>query len=493
MGGPSGRGFDRDVVPNSRSTRSDFNFSKDIKPEILKEKRISKHLDPKKAMRNGWECREVPGVSDRITPIVIMSDLTLTRGEDVLDAYDKIPLLFGQIVMRNYADDPQVSICGVGDYQYDRFPVQIGDFESDLKIDRNLKTELNIEEGGGGNGVESYATALFGYARYSHLDCNARGKKGYLFILGDEGFYPVVTKSEIKQIYGVDVKEDIPSEKIFAEVQEKYHVFFIYILKDAKKRKEGIDAEIRKRLQERGGMFVGVSVRASLMWDTCDDLDLHVFTPAGEEIYFSSKRSRCGGELDVDTNAGGCQTRKAVENTRWPKGKAQKGRYQVFVRNFAYHDPETKRGEIPFKVELEIDGEYQQFEGTIAKNTTGRESDVICFDFDYDPRVKKQVEIPSDPYAAYNDDKILDQWRTVLPEENILVTKEPKAIGDLMLGAIAITEERRTIDEYDKDLESREQSDARRTGVRGALERLSLVGSKAVKLDAAKLPKKKKK
>jgi hypothetical protein len=486
-----GRGYNRDVRTGSISTRDEFNFVRDMKPKIRKEENISPYLDPKKASRNGWECREVSGVSDRITAIVFMNDLTLTRGDDIRIMFNKLPLLMGQVVMRNFADIPQVSICGVGDCLYDRFPIQIGDFESDLRIDRNLKA-LKIEEGGGGNGVESYATALYGYAYHSHLDCNDRGEKGFLFISGDEGFYPTVSKQEIKQIYGIDVPEDISSERIFADVQKKYHTFFIYCLKKWEDRKKGIDAEIKKRVKERGGMYEGVDVRASLMWNTCDDLDLHVIAPSGEEIYFSHMRSRCGGELDVDTNAGGCRTRKAVENIRWPRGKAPAGRYQVFVRNFAYHDPEVNGEAIPFKVELEVDGNFEQFEGRIERHTTGQRSDVVCFEFDYDSEKKKE-KLPDDPYAAYADEKIMDQWQTVLPEENILVIKDPNAIMDTMIGAIAMKTKKRTADEYVKDMNDWGQSETRCAEVRETLDKLGTADSKQNRPDATKLPKRKKK
>lgn len=493
MGGDGG--YDRDVTEVS-STRESFNFTQDRvreNPAILREKKISEHFDPKKAMRNGWECKDFPEQGTKIIPIVWEMDLTLSRGKDITTMFDKLPLLMGKIVMENYVPGhvPQVSISGVGDVRYDRFPVQISDFESDLRIDRNMKA-IEIEEGGGGNGVESYATTTYGYARHSFLDASARGKKGYMFILGDEGFYPVVTKEEIKRIYGIEEKKDIPAAQIFQEAQEKYHVFFIYVLKSWEKRKEGIDAEIKKRVKERGGMYENVSVRGSLIWNTCDDLDLHCVAPSGEEIYFSHMKSQCGGELDVDTNAGGCRTRKAVENIRWKKGRAPKGRYKFFVRNFAYHDPDNRGQAVPFSLELCIDGRIEHFEGSTPKDVTGRSSDVVCFEFDYDPDESRAIqEGPTDPYALYKDDVVLDQWREVLPEEHILVINNPKAIVDVMIGAIALKEQQRTLDEYDRDMKKRDQTDTRRNEVRGALENLSLSGT-AKKVETSKLPKKKK-
>merc|ERR1711879_60149 len=74
------------------------------------------------------------------------------------------------------------------------------------------------------------------------------------------------------------------------------------------------------------------------MWDTTDDLDLHVVPPGGPEIYYGSKKSM-GGELDVDMNAQGPYSIEPVENVFWPPyvpGTAEPphGEYRVFVENY---------------------------------------------------------------------------------------------------------------------------------------------------------------
>ncbi len=145
----------------------------------------------------------------------------------------------------------------------------------------------------------------------------------------------------------------------------------------------GIDAEIRRRVEGAGGQYEGVDVRASLLWNNRNDLDLHVVAPSGEHIYFAHKQSACGGWLDVDMNVSG-NTTTPVENIRWGRGAAPRGRYRVYVQNYRFH--ERDRQPTPFKVEVEIGGEIYHFHDTISpRGQTGAASDVGVFDFDYVP------------------------------------------------------------------------------------------------------------
>ncbi|MCS6901117.1 MAG: hypothetical protein RMJ98_17635 [Myxococcales bacterium] len=93
----------------------------------------------------------------------------------------------------------------------------------------------------------------------------------------------------------------------------------------------GIDAEIRRRVLAAGGTYEGVDIRASLLWNNRNDLDLHAITPAKEHIYFGNRRASCGGWLDVDMNVRG-ETEAPVENIRWLKGVAQAGTYTFYVQ-----------------------------------------------------------------------------------------------------------------------------------------------------------------
>ena len=82
-------------------------------------------------------------------------------------------------------------------------------------------------------------------------------------------------------------------------------------------------------------------VQVTLLWQGKADLDLHVRDPQNAEIYYSSRTSPSGGNLDVDQNAG-CSsgsgagdTTTHVENVFWPTGRAPSGSYAAWVVNYS--------------------------------------------------------------------------------------------------------------------------------------------------------------
>lgn len=138
----------------------------------------------------------------------------------------------------------------------------------------------------------------------------------------------------------------------------------------------GIDGEIKRRVEEFGGKHEGNEIRCSLIWKGLTDLDLHCITPSGEEIYYSHKRSSCGGWLDLDMNGIDKKSETPVENMRWSQN-APNGHYKFFVKN--YSENVNYRTGTAFAVELEVNGQVFSCTGQPLKD--GRTIDV--FEFDY--------------------------------------------------------------------------------------------------------------
>jgi hypothetical protein len=413
------------------------------------------------------------------TPIFFAMDVTRSRGNDVKIIFAKLPMFIGQIDMHNYIPDPTLCFGCFGDGQYidgnrgDEAPIQVGQFEADNRLDDQL-AKMWLEEGGGGNGRENSELMACFAARHTILEANRRGRKGYFFLSTDEAPYPAVSKYMVKKWIGDDLVADIPTSQIFKELQEKYHVFLIYPQKDWKDRVDDVNAEMKRRVVEAGGLYDGVDVRASLLWFNYNDLDIHIIDPCGHHIFYGSNcknnghsPASCGGFLDVDANAGGGKTRKPVENIRWPKGCAPKGHYRVFVRTYAFHENSHEGSK--YQAEVQIGSKVLQFEGKMPDRKVGEESDQLIYEFDYDPSMNEPIIEKGDQYAAYADETILAQWKALVPEENILICK-PNGIVDAMLGAIAMTEDQnRTLESYLKDMEERGQDDARIKDIKRAL------------------------
>lgn len=414
------------------------------------------------------------------TPIVVAMDVTRSRGNDSRIMYEKLPLFLGQMTMKNYLPGVAISFAAIGDADGDHAPLQVSQWEADNRLDEAL-SKFWLEEGGGGNGRESYELCAYYYARHTKLACQQQGRKGYFFFVGDEGFYPEVNPKQIENICGFTETDSISSKQIFRELQDKFHTFFIYPHKGFTERKADIDAEIRQRVEKAGGMYAGVDIRASLIWDNTHDLDLHVLCPSGAEIYFGNKISPCGGMLDVDRNVHG-ETIKPVENIRWARGAAKPGRYRVFVQNFRFHG--GHRENIDFKIELEVNGQFRHFEGKISpKGETGTPSNVTAFEFDFVPPDAAEQLAQDEAYKNYSDESIRHQWGEVLPAENILTIDDPSSVVDVMLGAIALHTGKESLDSFAAELKKRESTSSRISEALHALKNLSLVRGMAAGID----------
>ena len=119
-------------------------------------------------------------------------------------------------------------------------------------------------------------------------------------------------------------------------------------------------------------------IRVSLLWNNRNDLDLHVITPRGEEIFYGRARDSTGGFLDVDMNVQG-ETTKPVENIFWPEGKAPQGSYRVFVQNYGFH--EIERSPTTFQVEIKNGNAYSTFEGTVSGSGNSSNMEVCVFEY----------------------------------------------------------------------------------------------------------------
>jgi len=160
--------------------------------------------------------------------IAVMFDVTGSMHRVPVELQKRLPSLMGTLVNKGFCKDPQVLFGAVGDSHTDRVPLQIGQFESGIEMDEDLG-KIVLEGMGGGTNEEGYELALYFFARHTSIDCHEkRGKKGYLFLIGDEHPYKTVTKAMAKKVFGDDLQVDeVSIEDLIVECQRKYNVYFI--------------------------------------------------------------------------------------------------------------------------------------------------------------------------------------------------------------------------------------------------------------------------
>lgn len=194
--------------------------------KVRKSGNIKPHptLDPHGLrFRESRDSREHPESNS----IAVLLDVTGSMGVIPRALQRDLPQLLGLLLSKQYVSSPQILFGAIGDAYSDKVPMQIGQFESDNRMDENL-TNIIIEGGGGGQGKESYDLGLYFAAHHTAIDCfEKRGRKGYLFMVGDELAYDYVDHRQVKTIFGANIEENIALSEIIAEVRRKYHFFYV--------------------------------------------------------------------------------------------------------------------------------------------------------------------------------------------------------------------------------------------------------------------------
>ena len=160
--------------------------------------------------------------------IIIGFDETGSMGE-IPNAFVRKGLgtMVGEIIKRKPVTDPHIMIMGIGDASCDQAPLQVTQFETDLKIAEQLK-DIYLEGGGGANKWESYNLAWYFAALRTSLDClEKRRKKGYLFTVGDEMPPPGLETRHVKKVFGDTIQSDLSNEDVLGMVSQRYEVFHL--------------------------------------------------------------------------------------------------------------------------------------------------------------------------------------------------------------------------------------------------------------------------
>lgn len=225
---------------NSTSGLSNFSAQ-----EVYKARQLDPALDPKNVIRECCDSEDHP----HSLPIILGLDVTGSMGNACKMCASQID----EIMTTLYKTNPDVEFCmmGIGDFACDDAPLQVTQFESDVRI-LDQTTKLWLEFGGGGNGWESYTAAWYFALNRCKLDCWDRGEKGIIITMGDEPLNPYLPWHRLHEVLGGEAaKKDIDTKELYEAVVKKYEVYHIAITD------ESSYLWYKNRIEESWGSMLG--------------------------------------------------------------------------------------------------------------------------------------------------------------------------------------------------------------------------------------------
>jgi hypothetical protein len=208
-------------VSRAKSNTTTFNYNDNIRKGVITTK-VHDSLNPHGVVREARDSTEHPNS----LPIAVVLDVTGSMSEVPVMIQKNFPKLMG-LLLDGHVKDPQVVFSATGDAHSDLVPLQVGQFESDIRIEDNV-INMYLEGGGGGQNKETYELAMYFFTHRVVTDAwEKRHKKGYLFFIGDELPYSTIYANHIKDIIGAKEDNDIVTEELIKQLLEKWNVFVI--------------------------------------------------------------------------------------------------------------------------------------------------------------------------------------------------------------------------------------------------------------------------
>lgn len=189
---------------------------------------LHSELDPKSRVRECCNTEEHPNTM----PVILALDVTGSMGS----ACDECAASVANLMKDLYEkfEDVEVCVMGVGDLECDDSPLQVSQFESDVRVAKQMQ-EIYLEKGGGGNSYESYTAPWYFGLYHTRLDCfDKQGRKGVIITMGDEPLNPALNKRDVEHFLGVGLEEqvELKTNKLYKEASKKFDIYHISVEDD---------------------------------------------------------------------------------------------------------------------------------------------------------------------------------------------------------------------------------------------------------------------
>lgn len=186
-------------------------------------KHIDEEMKPYKVMRECCNTDEHPNT----IPVILALDVTGSMGNACKETAEALGAIMIDLYKR--FKDVQIMVMGIGDLVYDGAPIQISQFESDVRIAEWLD-KIWLEFGGGGNSYESYSAAWYMGLYHTKLDAfDKQGRKGIIITMGDEPLNPYLPKKGIEDFVGDNLQGNVETKELYKDACKKFDIFHIAV------------------------------------------------------------------------------------------------------------------------------------------------------------------------------------------------------------------------------------------------------------------------
>jgi hypothetical protein len=235
------------------------NISGKSQSQVFSSRQLNEDVDPRK-FKNGLR-ESVDSVDNpNSTPVCIFTDATGSMGMLAQAVVTKFDVVGEELRDRKPVPDVHVMTGVIGDAYTDSAPFQATQFEADIRIVEQTQKLWLSGCSGGGNGGESYALAwLFAAMQTATDSFDKRGKKGYLFTVGDEPVHGVpgstghsagVTVDQAKSILGLDIERDLSAEECLQMALRRWNCYHI-VIESSSHHLPGIHSSFGKIMPDR--------------------------------------------------------------------------------------------------------------------------------------------------------------------------------------------------------------------------------------------------
>lgn len=154
-------------------------------------------------------------------PLIVAVDVTGSMATWPREIFDRLPLLYN--TLSQYRDDLEVCFVAIGDWRFDRWPLQTTGFAHGY----DLETQLGAlhGEGGGGDAPEGYG--LFAHWVDQHVEVPNAEEPPFLIVFGDVTMHEKILAKEIQEVCGDDIQQDRDAIATWRRVASKWNCWFL--------------------------------------------------------------------------------------------------------------------------------------------------------------------------------------------------------------------------------------------------------------------------